>query len=475
MYRRKNIVIVIMCIFILVMALGYAAFSTILNINGTASSDSVWNIRFINITSGTAVGSATNVTLPSYTDKTATMDVKLKVPGDSMTYVLTLSNSGNVAAIIEKINAEVTGSEAIIYSISGIKIGQRLKPNETVDITIKVEYDTSVKDQPTNLTKTLKVSVDAVQDLGQNITVKDPVIATKLSSKILSSNIAYATNTSSPNVNSSTGINYGQPGGSTNGEGLYYANDDDGVSYFFRGNAVNNYVDIVGMELTPGWYLYHDDYGGGETVYATNIRFDSEEECYESGDYNHLQVQNNVWCEYRDTTIEYKSQWRIIRINGDGSIRLAYEGAYFDINDQTSTGMWYEGHLKPFESLIADGVFCNDTEEDDFGYVINNRLGTLSAPQLTCNSEYRINKKMWLVSADEAVMSGAVFNGSGDGSYLGEYYLLSSLYGVDKKVVSEDGWEDWCSNCFRPVINLISTVTATGSGTKTEPYVISIK
>ena len=65
------------------MALGYVAFSTLSNINGTV----------------------TNKVTSSYTYPTAKMKVNLKVSGDSMTYELTVINDGNLNAIIGEINA----------------------------------------------------------------------------------------------------------------------------------------------------------------------------------------------------------------------------------------------------------------------------------------------------------------------------------------------------------------------------------
>ena len=47
--KQKNIVIGIMCITVCIMVIGFAAFSTTLNINGTSSIESNWKVVFTNI------------------------------------------------------------------------------------------------------------------------------------------------------------------------------------------------------------------------------------------------------------------------------------------------------------------------------------------------------------------------------------------------------------------------------------------
>lgn len=50
--------------------------------------------KITSISAGTPTGSAENAAAPSYTDTTATMNVNLYAPGDSMTYEITILNNG---------------------------------------------------------------------------------------------------------------------------------------------------------------------------------------------------------------------------------------------------------------------------------------------------------------------------------------------------------------------------------------------
>mgnify|MGYP005789573073 CR=1 FL=1 len=71
MYRnKKNIIIGVMIVAVLVMVVVYAAFMTRLTINGTGNIASTWNIEITNITSS-ITGTAYNITEPTYNSTTA--------------------------------------------------------------------------------------------------------------------------------------------------------------------------------------------------------------------------------------------------------------------------------------------------------------------------------------------------------------------------------------------------------------------
>jgi len=85
-------------------------------------------------------------------------------------------------------------------------------------------------------------------------------------------------------------------------KGMYKAQDDLGMSYYFRGAVDNNWV----------------KYGTKDTYYTYD------------GDYNYSLVSS---CDGLDNCFKIASKgddmyWRIIRINGDNSIRMIYAGTY---------------------------------------------------------------------------------------------------------------------------------------------------
>ena len=87
-------------------------------------------------------------------------------------------------------------------------------------------------------------------------------------------------------------------------KGMYSAQDDLGTSYYFRGAVDNNWVKY-GKYTKDTYYTY-------------------------DGDYNYSLVSS---CDGLDNCFKIASKgddmyWRIIRINGDNSIRMIYAGTY---------------------------------------------------------------------------------------------------------------------------------------------------
>lgn len=161
----KNTVIGFLVVAILIMAAGYALLSSQLKITGTAGVTSSWNVAITSITEGTAIGTASNRTPASSTGTTATFDVELQKPGDSMTYDVTISNKGSLNAVLDSmvITEGIGGSEAITYSVTGVTKGTRLDVDTTNTVTVKVEWDDSLSTMPEVTNKTLTVTLNYVQ------------------------------------------------------------------------------------------------------------------------------------------------------------------------------------------------------------------------------------------------------------------------------------------------------------------------
>ena len=110
--NSKNAMIAMLLGALVVMAVAYAAFSTALTINGTATINSSWNVKFDSTkTSGTGVIATTTGfsggTAPlggtiaySNSDTTATLGATLYQPGDKVEYTLTVENTGSLDAVL---------------------------------------------------------------------------------------------------------------------------------------------------------------------------------------------------------------------------------------------------------------------------------------------------------------------------------------------------------------------------------------
>ena len=108
--NRKNTIIIIIALVISVVGLGiaFAAFSTTLTINGSASVEaSKWEVVFEGTTSTTTLanptitGSASVITAPTIKNSATEISnysVSLATPGDSVTYNFKIHNKGDYAA-----------------------------------------------------------------------------------------------------------------------------------------------------------------------------------------------------------------------------------------------------------------------------------------------------------------------------------------------------------------------------------------
>ena len=220
--------------------------------------------------------------------------------------------------------------------------------------------------------------------------------------------------------------------------------------------------------------------------------------------------------------------WRIIRINGDGSIRLIYSGTksnntgdgtqigksaynpsnneekYADYKISTVKNVvdnWYKTNIlgKGYDNKIADTGYCNDMSmksTSDFGSwdrLEVNKAPTLKCPNKESNLLSKSNSKLTypvgLLTHDEASFAGGVCPNV---SYKEnkKYYLYTGdwhwtmtpahwdRYGVSAGIVDSDGAlrGGYVNGLVgaRPVLSLnLSAIIASGDGTLNNPYVIN--
>jgi len=217
--KKRNIIIGSLCGILLLMVVGYAAFSTVLNIKGTASISSNWNIKITKIETQNIIGGASNAEEPTGVDTlTATFKTNLVSPGDSISYKITVSNLGNLDAKLEKINVTDSNNPAIKFETSGLTEGDTLTANGgTATLKLKITYDSNVTSQPENTKGTISVTLDYVQADGNGtVTPSGPTAADKLIETAV-----------------------------TTGDGLYQDEYEVG-RYIYRGTNPNNYITFNG-------------------------------------------------------------------------------------------------------------------------------------------------------------------------------------------------------------------------------------
>ena len=313
--------------------------------------------------------------------------------------------------------------------------------------------------------------------------------------------------------------------------GLYSTEDEDGTSYYYRGNVTNNNVQF--SEYTSDYYVYEYNYRDFQTL----------ESCQE---YNSSCSESN---RVKLASAGDKMYWKIVRVNGDGSLRLIYNGTNpnsissnpsslgetyavgqtpynLESNDPKYTGYtydngtdsfikkevdtWYKNTLgsSSYDSKVLGGRFCSDSsgykKDTDYGFPSMNynvfasydRLWQSAtgytkenSPTLKCpvtsesyGGSYRL--KAGLITADELVLGGENPGVTTD-SYLNpgdsEMYYWSMTPAVFNRSLAYV-WFERVSLAFnyvainyavRPVINVTTDNGFTsGDGTASSPYVI---
>lgn len=181
----KVIAIVALLIAVVGLTVGYAAYSSTLTINGTATVDPAsWKVNFDykngNSLTGTIKGHATENTAPTLEDTTISgFDVTLTAPGDSVTYNFLIKNSGTLNAKLANFtmgtltcapNASSNISQADATKLCGelkytltyaddstITTGTPLNSNDSKELKLKLEWPSA---------STLSVSDDVKVTIG---------------------------------------------------------------------------------------------------------------------------------------------------------------------------------------------------------------------------------------------------------------------------------------------------------------------
>ena len=150
----------------------------------------------------------------------------------------------------------------------------------------------------------------------------------------------------------------------TTEKGMYKATDDLGTSYYFRGAVDNNWVKYgkYTKDTYAYWYVYNDN--GWTTMALTN-------DCTGKGK-----------C-YKIASKGDDMYWRIIRVNGDNSIRMIYAGTYApDTNTKVNmeeTVFDDDGWSTSSKTFIGYSKFninYNSAEYVGYMYTIGQQHGT---------------------------------------------------------------------------------------------------
>ena len=136
---QRNYIIVGLCVILLIMVVGYAAFQSQLKISGTSNIGSNFLVKIIDIQVSNIVGGAADKEdVTTHTDTTATFGTTLQSPGDSITYDITIENQGTIDAVLKTITKTDTSNSAILFTTSGVNEGDPLNVGEIATMQVIV-------------------------------------------------------------------------------------------------------------------------------------------------------------------------------------------------------------------------------------------------------------------------------------------------------------------------------------------------
>ena len=166
MKNRRNILMIMFAV-VVIMGIGFAAYSQQLKIGDTSSIDSNWDVYIKKAVAGTKSEGATGSAVVEPTTKLhADLKTDLKYPGAYIIYTITVANDGNIDAVLEKIDLKPAKEGTVIKYSYILKDGTETTDNELMrqeieelnvgnikEFSIKVSYDSTMTGTATEYQK----------------------------------------------------------------------------------------------------------------------------------------------------------------------------------------------------------------------------------------------------------------------------------------------------------------------------------
>ena len=457
---QRNYIIIGLCAILVIMGVGYAAFSSQLKITGTSNIDSIWSVKITSITPTDILGEAKDKPeITDYTDTTATFGTSLKLPNDSITYNIVIENQGSLDAKLDTISKTDTNNSAISFETSGVEEGDLLRAGENVTMKVKVTY-TPGDEQPTNLESNLKVELNYSQaPNGYEPPVKGPTMGGQNVELVES------------------------------GDGLYEDSYEAG-RYIYRGSNPNNYITFNGET----WRIIAKETDGTYKIIRNDVlpnrAFDEA---------NHRSTENNTYCTNPSSgcgvyaavegTFSSPSGSQSGTVTEDSSMKIYLNDDYYvnNINEtakeQMTSHTFNIGAVESLNNSGADSIEKNIAGEKR--YTWNGNVGLANASDIlkastnplctsdttssddydACNSNYLLDKGTasylyyWTINAYSHESGGRSYR-VWRGAVLRSYAYLSS---------GDAGSSNYAP---RPVVFLKAETTLSGEGTQSNPYTI---
>ena len=147
--KKRNIIIGTLCFLLVFMGIGYSILSQTLNISGIANMKGTWDIKITDISEASRTGKADPGTPTiSSSGVSASFEANLWMPGDSITYNVTVKNNGNIdAALKELVPSVENGVQQVKFSNNAVQ-GKVLRQKESYTFQVSVVFDEDATEIP---------------------------------------------------------------------------------------------------------------------------------------------------------------------------------------------------------------------------------------------------------------------------------------------------------------------------------------
>ena len=418
---NRNYIIMGLCAILLIMGIGYAAFQSQLKISGTSNIATNFLVKITGIeVSSKSGGAADKPEVTTYNDTSATFGTTLELPGDSITYDITIANQGTIDAVLKTITKTDASNSAILFETSGVNEGDPLNVGEIATMQVTVTYNPSVESQPTDLDSTLKVDLTYEQSESV-VTPPEPSGMTPEDLKELV-------------VSESDGL---------------YADEYESGKYTYKGANPNNYITFN----NETWRIISI---GADNIIKIMRNESIENQVWDAGN-------SNAWETSDIKTYLNDTYLPTITVNNDKIVSHTWSIGEVTNNNSDLAGQIVDENGTQSQAtsigmITASEYLRANTNTEQCGNMdINNTNRTTC---LTTNWMYNIvpsDNFLWTISPS-ASYSDSVFRVSGIHSIAGR--LNRSTLATLSSGVS-------------PVLYLTSDITLTGDGSSGNPYVIS--
>ena len=435
--RQRNYIIAGLCAILVIMGVGYAAFSSQLKISGTSNISGSFNIQITNIetilpseSGGSGIPDGYNISEPTYTPTSATFNAGFELPGSMIGYIVEVSNLGSIDGQVGIGNLSCGDNSAIMCQAMATDESQTngfefqngsqdysninfpLKVGEKHYITVAVGYD-DVTEQPTDLDASIKLDLTYEQ-------YKDP---------------------NAPIPSGETTLIGGQEVDIVSGGYGLYADEYESGRYIYKGANPNNYITFN----NETWRILSIEGDGRIKIVRNELLPSSQWDSIDSNQWDRpSEIKTYLNGEYLESITVNKekivpSTWSIGKVtsgNDDLAGQIASE-------NETQSQEASVGLITASEYLRAN---TNTELCGNFSLIISNYSTCKTTNWLSKGTMY------WTISPD-----------SGDSNY---------VFRVDTNGSVSDG-RAYNSRPVLPAITLSSDISLSGSGEAGDPYRIN--